>query len=174
MSDLDQLSQSIDSLRVEFERFFNGAVPAPPTVLRDRVQASLRRLRDRSGSPYAERFRLSQLEARYNSFAELFNRRLRDQEEGRAAAPAERSLATDYDLAQGVVVGDSVPEAALAALYAGLGRDGAGRFDLETFRAYLDRQAAAIRAKTGCSQVRFRLVSEDGQTKLKARPMRTD
>jgi hypothetical protein len=66
-----------------------------------------------------------------------------------------------------------VPEAALMALYAGVSRGG-NRIDLAAFRAYLDRQVAAIRAKTGCSQVRFRLVVEQGQTKLKARPIRAE
>lgn len=173
-NELDQLSANIDSLRVDFARFFNGALSVPPLEARDRVESALRRLRDRSGATYADRFRLAQLEARYNSFAELFNRRLREQEEGRALAGPERGGPEDFDLARGVVVSDSVSETALKALYAGLAKNGDTRFDLETFRTYLDRQASAIRAKTGCSQVRFRLAEEEGQIKLKARPIRAD
>ena len=43
--------------------------------------------------------------------------------------------------------------------------------DLGSFRAYLGKQVDAIRQKTGCSDVQFRLALEDGKLKLKARPL---
>ena len=42
---LDQLNRDIQQLRVDFERFFNGALPFPPEELRGRVQAQIRNLR---------------------------------------------------------------------------------------------------------------------------------
>jgi len=65
----------------------------------------------------------------------------------------------------------------VAALYHGLAGGDAGdkregpRFDLASFGSYLERQAAAIRVKTGCEEVQFRLAAEDGKLKLKARPL---
>jgi hypothetical protein len=88
---LDQLNREVQQLRVDFERFFNGALPFPPEELRGRVQAQIRHLRGLSnGATAVDSFRLSDLEARFNSYNELFNRRLRDVEEGRhpAARPA--------------------------------------------------------------------------------------
>ena len=65
-----------------------------------------------------------------------------------------------------------VEPGAAEALYQGLAAGGeAARFDLGTFHSYLERQAAAIRAKTGCEGVQFRLAREDGKLKLKARPI---
>ncbi len=58
-----------------------------------------------------------------------------------------------------------------AIVAAGAERGQGPRFDLATFGAYLERQAAAIREKSGCEEVHFRLATEDGKLKLKARPL---
>lgn len=172
---IDQVGRDIQKLRVEFERFFNGALPFPPEELRNRVQAQLRNLRNTSGATAVDSFRLGDMEARFNTYNELFNRRIRDQEEGRhpqavrAAAPEARR----FDPEKGILVGDSVEPEAAESLYQGLAKNPgeALKFDLDSFQTYLVKQAAAIRAKTGCSQVQFRLAAEDGKFKLKARPV---
>jgi hypothetical protein len=173
---LDQLNREVQQLRVDFERFFNGALPFPPEELRGRVQAQIRNLRGMSnGATAVDSFRLSDLEARFNSYNELFNRRLRDSEEGRhpAARPASPPAPRRYDPAQGIVFGDRVDPEAAAALYQGLvsAPGDTPRFDLDSFQTYLTRQVTAIREKTGCTQVQFRLATEDGKVRLKARPV---
>lgn len=171
--DIESLAAGVRSFRIECERFFNGALPMPPEGLRDEVHSLLRRLRERPGLNHADRFRVNQLEARFNSYIELFNRRLREQEEGRRRAGIQaQQEESRFDLARGVEVGPSVGEEVVEALYAGLCRSaGSPRFDLDSFRSYLEEQNAAIRAKTGCSRVRFRLATEGGRTKLKVKPL---
>jgi hypothetical protein len=171
---IDQLGRDIQQLRVDFERFFNGALPLPPEDLRHRIQTQLRHLRNGSITTAVDNFRLGDVEARFNSYNELFNRRLRDREEGRLPqavhqAPPPRR----FDPEKGILVGERVDPEAAEALYQGLasGPGDSPRFDLDTFQTYLVKQAAAIRAKTGCSEVQFRLAVEDGKTKLKARPV---
>ena len=174
---LDQLGRDVQQLRVDFERFFNGSLPFPPEDLRGRVQAQLRNLRNANLATAVDSFRLGDLEARYNSYNELFNRRLRDAEEGRQPgarhAPPSLPSPRRHDPAQGIVFGERIDPEAAAALYQGLAAapGDAPRFDLDSFQTYLARQVAAIREKTGCSQVQFRLASEDGKVKLKARPV---
>jgi hypothetical protein len=175
---LDQLNRDVQQLRVDFERFFNGALPFPPEELRGRVQTQIRTLRSLSPSATAvDTFRLGDLEARFNSYNELFNRRLRDTEEGRhagrQAAAAPPLAPRRHDPAQGVVFGDRVDPEAAEALYQGLvsAPGDAPRFDLDSFQTYLARQVTAIREKTGCAEVQFRLATEDGKVKLKARPV---
>ncbi|HYO16201.1 MAG TPA: MXAN_5187 C-terminal domain-containing protein [Thermoanaerobaculia bacterium] len=172
---IDRLGRDIQQLRVDFERFFNGALPFPPEELRNRIQAQLRQLRNANLSTAVDNFRLGDVEARFNSYNELFNRRLRDREEGRhpqAALPAPPS-SRRYDPEKGILVGDRIDPEAAEALYHGLasGPGDSPKFDLDSFQTYLVKQAAAIRAKTGCSEVQFRLAVEDGKTKLKARPV---
>ena len=171
---LDLLARDIRLLQIEYEKFFNGALPVPPEDFRHRVQAQLRNLRNTTTTSAVDNFRLADLEARFNSYNELFNRRVRDREEGRHRAhrPAPVEVRR-FDPRQGIVVGETVDPEAAEALYQGLaGGPGDGpRFDLDSFQTYLARQAAAIRAKTGCAEVQFRLADEDGKLKLKARPL---
>lgn len=170
---VERLDRDIQQLRVDFERFFNGALPFPPEELRGRVQAQLRNLRNATGLGHAESFQVGNLEARFNSFNELFNRRIRDQEEGRKrVAHPPPAAAPEYDASQGIVFGERVSDAAVEALYHGLVAAGEGpRFDVAAFRSYLGKQIEAIRQKTGCAEVQFRLAVEEGKTKLKARPL---
>lgn len=170
---LDQLGLDIRRLQIDFERFFNGGLPFPPDELRTRLQTQIRNLRTLNLSS-VDSFRLGDLEARFNSYNELFNRRIRDREEGRhqGARPLVIAEKPRYDPAAGIIFGANVDPAAVEALYQGLAGRGEGpRFDLDSFQTYLARQAAALREKTGCSEVQFRLADEDGKLKLKARPV---
>jgi len=170
---LDHLGRDIKQLQVDYERFFNGALPFPPEELRNRVQSQLRQLRNLNLTAAVDNFRMADLEARYNTYNELWNRRVRDLEEGRhtTVRPAAAVEAPRYDAARGILVTGAVEPEAAEALYQGLARSEAPKFDLDSFRAYLERQAAAIRTRTGCGQVQFRLADEDGKMKLKARPV---
>ncbi|HWM93569.1 MAG TPA: MXAN_5187 C-terminal domain-containing protein [Thermoanaerobaculia bacterium] len=171
---LDQLQRDIRQLQVDFERFFNGGLPLPPEELRGRIQALLRNLRNTSITAPVDNFRLGDLEARFNSYNEMFNRRLRDVEEGRGPhrvfAFVEKQR---FDARGGIVFGSEIDSEAAEALYRGLA-SGAGdgpKFDLDSFQTYLRRQTEAIRQKTGCDEVQFRVAEEDGKLKLKARPV---
>jgi len=174
---LDHLNRDLQQLRIDFERFFNGSLLAPPDELRGRILAQLRNLRGVNMTSAVDSFRLGDLEARFNSYNELFNRRLRDREEGRLPgvrhAPPPAPVARRFDPVQGILFGDRVDPEAAEALYQGLAAapGGAPGFDLDSFQTYLSRQVAAIRDKTGCAEVQFRLSPEDGKLKLKARPV---
>lgn len=170
---LGTLASNIKELRIEGERFFNHAIHTVPEDLRQRIQSQLRQLREANLGP-ADTFRLGSLEAQFNSCLELFNRRLRDREASgkMRLPPPEPARRPSYDPAAGVAIDERPDPGAVEALYAGL--YGAGRgtaADLEQFRAYLAAQHDAIRRKTGCAQVQFRVAKEEGKLKLKAKPL---
>ncbi len=165
------------SSRSTFERFFNGGLPLPPEEQRTRVQAQLRNLRNVNMPSAVDSFRLGDLEARFNSYNELFNRRVRDIEEGRHGPHKVFAFVEKqrFDPRGGISFGSEIDPEAAEALYHGLSA-GAGdgpKFDLDSFQTYLKRQTAAIREKTGCTDVQFRVAEEDGKLKLKARPVPT-
>lgn len=171
---LDQLGRDIRQLQIDFERFFNGGLPLPPEELRIRLQGQIRGLRNLTLTSAVDSFRLGDLEACFNSYNELWNRRVREREEGRhhVARPIVVEEKPRYDPTAGIVFGARMEPAAVEALYQGLAGRGEGpRFDLDSFQTYLARQAAALREKTGCAEVQFRLSDEDGKLKLKARPV---
>lgn len=171
---LDLLQRDIRQLQIDFERFFNGGLPQPPEDLRNRIQAQLRFLRNLSITAAVDSFRLSDLEARFNSYNEMFNRRLRDVEEGRSRGKVFAFVEKQrFDPRGGIVFGSEIDSEAAEALYHGLvsGPGDGPRFDLDSFQTYLRRQTEAIRQKTGCAEVQFRVAEEDGKLKLKARPV---
>ena len=81
--DLRTLEVELRRLEGEYNMFFAGRLPRPPWETRTRVEQAVKRL-DRAHIPNtAERFRFTTLQARYATFADLWDRGLRAREEGR-------------------------------------------------------------------------------------------
>lgn len=165
---MDALAREIDRFRIDAQRFLAGDLPLPPDELKDRLQVKLRQLRNSKARGTAHNFRLNSLEAKLNSHADLLGRRVRARERGETRRALEMEKPR-HDAVQGVVVGRKVDSGAAEALFKGLNNPSMG---IEKFRGYLGRQAEAIRAKTGCSDIQFRVAVQDGKLKLKAKPIR--
>lgn len=169
---LQRLDRDLKRFKIDFERFFSGNLATPPDQLRQNIQKQIQYLRMERLKSVAQRFQLNTLEARFNTLWVQFNRRLREQEEGgttrEAPVPAEKKI----DTSRGIVIEESPDRDAVQALYDDLyGGSGRGKkTDFDSFQAYLEKQTAKIRSKTGCNQVRFRITSDDGEVKLKAKP----
>lgn len=170
---LDRLEALIHTFRIEYERFLSGDRPRPPEDVRLEIQNRLRVARNAVPNALADNFRLGTVEAQFNSYNELFNRRQRLQEEGAGLArPVRHTAPPALDPRTGIAVGRGLEQEAVEALYQGL-YSGSGRADLGAFREYLGNQIESIRLRTGCETIVFRVVSEDGKQKLKARPVQT-
>lgn len=169
---LQRLDRDLKRFKIDFERFFSRNLATPPDQLRQNIQKKIQLLRMERLKTVAQRFQLNTLEARFNTLWVQFNRRLREQEEGGGAREAAGSEETKIDTSQGIVIARSPDRKAVQALYddlyGGPGRD--KKTDFDSFQAYLEKQTAEIRSKTGCGQVRFRITSDGGELKLKAKP----
>lgn len=86
------LERNITTLRVEYERFFGGELKRPPVQSRRTIEDVLRRAGNAEVEKAAERFRLQSIQSRYNSFVEIWDKRMRAKEEG-TTGPVRR-LAT--------------------------------------------------------------------------------
>jgi hypothetical protein len=173
---LDRLQEQLKRLELAYQRFFNGDLALSECQqVQEEIRISLRALRNTKLQRSVDRFRLGTLEARFNSLSEMYGRRVRLIEEGRAPTQRERTGSSPrLDIERGVVVAGAPSEDAVTALFQGL-QDRTGRApssDLGVFRDYLERQVTEIRRKTGCGAVQFRLVTEEGKVKLKARPLK--
>ena len=98
--DLDQLAVELRKLEIEYNMFFSGRLPRPPWETRGRVEAIIKRWDRAYIETAVDRFRFTTLQARFATFADLWDRALRAREEGRpgplipaapAAAPAKRA-----------------------------------------------------------------------------------
>jgi hypothetical protein len=78
-----QLEAEIRRLEAEYNMFFAGRLPRLPWETRARVDALVKRYDRMTFRNTAERFRFASLQARYSSFVDLWERTLRQKEEGR-------------------------------------------------------------------------------------------
>jgi hypothetical protein len=168
--ELDRLEQDIQTLRIDYDRFLSGDIDLPPDKFRETIRVQIMSLQS-AAKTAVDSFRLSSLEARFHSYSELFNRRLRSRELQHAAQ--RRPARAAVDPAKGIVLGQHFDTDGVAPLFRHLYRDQTtGTMDLGTFKDYLARQHQLIREKTGCAKVSFRIVEENGKKKLKAKPVR--
>lgn len=190
--DLELLEKSIRQLQIEWEKFFGGVEKKPPTDLKTRVEALVRKNAGTEIRNNTERFRYQNLTARYNSFSELWSKRLRALEEGRplglhglkaqalppppppqaaAAAPERRPSPSEVRVAN---PGDAEAVRALFDRFVQArkqaGETGAVKFD--SFQKLIAQQATRILSEKGAKAIDFRLETKDGKVSLKAKPVK--
>src|SRR4051812_23771400 len=81
--DLARFEKMLRQLQIEWEKFFGGVEKKPPIDLRAKVEQIVKRYGGIEIRNNQDRFRYQTLTARYNTFNELWNKRLRAIEEGR-------------------------------------------------------------------------------------------
>jgi hypothetical protein len=188
--DLDILESAIRQIQIDWEKFFGGVEKKPPNDLKTRVEALIRKYAYAEIRNNTERFRYQTLTARYNTFNELWNKRLRAREEGRPvglhgvyerqAAPPPSFAPPPPSARTGsgeVRVKDAADEGAVRALFdrflearKAAGESGAVKF--ESFQKVISQQASRILNEKGAQAVDFRLETKDGKVSLKAKPVR--
>jgi hypothetical protein len=194
--DLDVLEKALRQLQIEWEKFFGGAERKPPTELKGRVEGLIRRYAYAEIRNNTERFRYQTLASRYNTFSELWTKRLRAMEEGRpmahgprgavmpppmAAPPPPRAPAS---AASGAPAGEfriRAPEQEKEAVrdlfdrYVAARREAGepGAVKFESFEKIIAQQASRILVEKGGQAVDFRLETKDGKVSLKARPVKS-
>jgi hypothetical protein len=192
-ADLELLEKQIRQLQIEWEKFFSGIERKPPVDLRTKLEGMIRRYSNQEIRNNTERFRFQNLASRYQSFSELWAKRLRAMEEGRpvglhgkAAAMApppmshlpESFTAPQARASNEVRVKDAAADTeAVRSLFDRFlearkqsGESGAVKF--ESFQKIIAQQSARILNEKGAQAVDFRLETKDGKVSLKAKPVR--
>lgn len=180
--DLQFLAAELRRLEGEYNMFFAGRLQRPPWETRGRVEAVIKRW-DRSYiDGNGPRFRFTTLQARYNAFADLWDRGLRAREEGRvgpfAMRPAEALVGADRAtrIVHVAMFTDPIRELdKLELLYESLmdARRELGSLvvPFHRFADLIKGQVAKLKSG-GSDAVAFRVAISDGTLKLTARPLR--
>ncbi len=180
--ELQRLEAELRKLESEYNMFFAGALPRPPWETRNRVEALIKRW-DRSHiQNYMDRFRFNTLQARYATFADLWDRGLRAREEGRPGPFADRKPAarrpvgTEDHIVHVTTFSDPKKEIdKVHDLYDRLmeARRGVGE-EVVPFHKFADlvRQQVGQLRKAGSPEVAFRVAVKDGKVNLTARALK--
>ena len=198
--DLEFLEKAIRQLQIEWEKFFGGVEKKPPTDLKLKVEQTIRRYAGTEMRNNTERFRYQTLTARYNTFNELWGKRLRALEEGRpvgfhgsrapappppppppetrpaAAAAAARAARPpsggEYRIEN--PAGDATQVRALYRQFVDerkkVGETAAVSYT--NFEKLISQQATKILTEKGAAAVDFRIENKDGKVSLKAKPVK--
>src|SRR5262249_23519363 len=190
--DLEAIEKQIRQLQIDWDKFFGGIEKKPPTDLKTKVEALIRRHANAEIRNNTERFRYQTLTAKYNTLNELWGKKLRAREEGKAfgvhglkadvlpppapPAPAPPGRAVHAAPgAEGSRVQDPARDAeTVRALYNRFlaARQQAGEtapVKFDSFQKLIGQQAARILSDKGAHAVDFRLETKDGKVSLKAK-----
>jgi hypothetical protein len=169
----------------------------PPSDLKARVEALIRRYAGTEMRNNTERFRYQALTARYNTFSELWSKKLRAREEGKplgvhglkadmlpqtppSAGAASRAAASPamaaFSSGEVRVARPDDPQATRELFSRFLeARQAAGEtaaVKFESFQKLIATQAGRILTEKGATAVDFRLETKDGKVSLTAKPVR--
>jgi len=191
--DLEEIEATIRRLGVEWDKFFGGIEKKPPNDLKAKVEALIRRHANIEIKNNTERFRYQNLTAKYNSMSELWSKRLRAKEEGKAfgvhglkadvlppppppapAAAARPRVARASDGNEVRVSSADGDATAVRTLYDKFlaAREAAGEaapVKFDSFQKLISQQASRILTEKGGQAVDFRLETKDGKVSLKAK-----
>lgn len=172
--ELERLEANLAHLKRDYEIYFSGGSKLPPYESHKKVEKAVRDFSRVTTMNFAQRFRYNNLTARFNSFADLWNKQMRYREEGRTPSGA-------------VLIGSEKPRVTTGSdekettnqkmqrvynEYLKSRREtgeGAGNLDFEHFVSQLERQKKSILEKYHCRDVDFAVSVEGGRAKVKAR-----
>jgi hypothetical protein len=80
---LNQLEAEVRRLKIEFDIFFNGGREQPPYDTKYRIDKMIKRIEENRSLRFQQRFRFNQILARLAAFQRLWDRTVKDREEGR-------------------------------------------------------------------------------------------
>ena len=193
--DLDHIEKSMRLLQIEWDKFFGGVEKKPPTDLKTKLEALIRRHANAEIRNNTDRFRYQNLTARYNTFNEMWGKRLRALEEGRIMGvhgkhsqapmppPSAREERAAARAAGGAGAAGEVriqdPERdseAMRSLFERFVEErqktGEAAVKFEGFRKLIAQQANRILTEKGGQAVSFRLATQDGKVSRKAKALK--
>jgi len=180
--DLQKVDVKLSQLKRDYEQYFLGIRKREPINLRREVEKILRYWGNMHIPKAAARFRFNTLNARFFSYRQMWERvvreiengtykrdvfkaKLHERERGIGQKQVERSEAAD-----GI---DAERETIAAYLDARLacGQANKGLSEAKV-RSILEDQRKTLKAKYGCRDIQFRVEVIDGKAMLKASPVR--
>ena len=173
---ISQLEDNLRRLKIEYDIYFNGASPRPPSDTHWRVDTVVKRLSDGSNLNFGQRFRFTSLAQRYALYNQMWQRQVRSREEGPRRTAAELREEQKKTPAFQVQWKDPAAEpekvdklyAALVEAKRKLGEN-ADSIAQDAFKRFVQQKTDQLKRDFRCQQVEYVVEVEDGQVKLRAK-----
>jgi hypothetical protein len=169
--DMAKLQRTFRLLEREYEQWFSGALPKPPSDTQKICEEIVKRYNISPPRNLSEQSLFSMLQARFNTYMEMWNRRTRLKEEGRLPGQRESKRSAPKPTSPPATPADpfrQVFDSFVAAKQkAG---EATTKLNYESFRKTLEKQADQIRAAKGFKDVDFGVTVKDGKVSVVARP----
>lgn len=201
--DLERIEQGTSKLQKEWDRFFSGQERKAPFEATQRMERLVRRYIGAEIRNNADRFRFQTFAARFNTLADMWNRRLRAIEEGRSMLPAhlrharvpvEPIVAAPEAPAPKRATGQrtrpNIPrpgirlstiredDAGVRQLYERFREArvtvGEPEVPFDSFRTFIAQERVRLLETRDAQEVDFRVAVKDGKVALKAKPVRVE
>jgi hypothetical protein len=183
---LSSLSGELKKLETEYNQFFSGRLPRPPWETRTRVESLIKKWdRESVEAAAVDKFKFQTLQARYATFADLWDRGLRAREEGRpgpfnwatpGAQPARPGEKPMPQVVHVTAIGDPMKDIEkVRELYESLmdARREAGEPTVayHKFVSLVKDQVRTLQQK-GSPEVAFRVAVQEGKVSFTARGLK--
>lgn len=185
-ADIEKLESQIRLLKIHYDMYFSGALPKQPYELRKEIEAMIKKYANSPVLNYAQRFHFNSLVSRFNAFAELWGKTLRDLEEkGKSPALiqiAERSSHGKEEqwVAATVILTESPDIEKIRAFHGKYveARKAAGEPDVkvsfDNFAQQITKQSAMMREKTKCNTIEIKIVMKNNKVVLTAKALQEE
>ena len=184
--DLQTLEAELRRLEAEYNGFFSGRERRPPLQTRKRVEALIKRWDRGVIESSGDRFRFQTLQARFQTFADLWDRGMRAREEGRPGPfamppprvpPPPRKEDADGRVVHVTAFRDPLREIdKLHTLYDSLmdarRQNGEEAVPFHRFAALVKDQVSKLR-EAGNPEVAFRVAMKDGKVNFTVRGLKS-
>ncbi len=176
--ELIRLEEDLRRLKVEYDIYLNGGSPRPPHDTVSRVEKTLKKFAsDSSKLSFGQRFKFQALQQKYVLNKDVWQRKIRDKEEGRGRFAREKvEVATaSGDGPFRVVCSDPEKETdkvdhllkAVVDAKRSVG-ERVDNIDPATFAKFVREKTKQLKESLGCDKVQFSVSVEEGKVKFKA------
>lgn len=187
--DIAQFEALLRRLEKEYDQFLAGLQRREPAATENALLTIVKLYASRPIQNSALSFKYNSLVARYNSFKTVWTRRQREREEGRIVAPSaahpapiklepQKKVHTAADPAEYLASDPHREQRNLEHFYETYRRmrersgESVAKLNPENFKKALAEQVAKIKREQGCESVLVRVVSDQGRTRIVAKPFR--
>ena len=178
---LQELELKLGRLKIEYEQYFLGGLKREPQFLRGEIQRLIQQYLQRPPTNARQKFRFSSICSRYQSYRQLWERTLRQIDDGsyqkhifQAELRERERRGSGEPFAPPEPVNGKSAGSHIERLYRAFAavrkKTGEGMGDLTPSKlaALVKKQTAELRRTHGKGTLRFRVVVEEGRARLRA------